>query len=183
MVAVSAQEGQRVRLWVRGILAVDGAPGVLQEAIHLSQAGRGRAIRPGEEGDRGGIGFVLEPAIHGPLIRGPGLLGPLAPLPDAVLVLRRERRSDPARQRCADAAQGGQRGRPVGRAPGLKVRMLRAERAELAQAASEGCLVRRALQPAQDLPEGTLGRLDAHQRAGQGPPPVASLLWAEAHLP
>ena len=129
------------------------------------------------------------------MIRGPGLLEPLAPLPDAVVVLRREYRPDPARQRCAKAAEGGQRGQPVGRAPRLKVRILWAEHAEPAQAAPEGrprLLQRprqharplcRVPQPAQDLPEGPLDRLDARQWAGHGLPRVAPLLRAEAHLP
>ena len=51
VVDVPTQEGHWVRLWVRRILAVDGAPGNLHEAIHLCHVGRGRAIRPVEESD------------------------------------------------------------------------------------------------------------------------------------
>ena len=83
----------------------------------------------------GGVELVLEPAVYGPLVRGPGLLEPLAPLPDAVLVLRAVRRPDFARQRRAEAAEGGQRGQLVGRASRLKARILRAERAESVQVA------------------------------------------------
>ena len=66
MVPISAEEGHWVRLWVRRIFAIYWAPGVVQEAIHLRQVGRGSAIRPGEEGDRRGVGFILQPAVHGP---------------------------------------------------------------------------------------------------------------------
>ena len=58
MVPISAEEGRGVRLGDRCILAVYQAPGILQE-IHLRQIGRGSAIRPGEEGDRRGVGLIL----------------------------------------------------------------------------------------------------------------------------
>ena len=59
MVPISAEEGRGVRLGVRRILAVYRALGVLQEAIHLRQIGRGGAIRPREEGDQRGVGLIL----------------------------------------------------------------------------------------------------------------------------
>ena len=68
MVAVPAEEGRRVRLWVRLIFAIYGAPGVLQEAIHLRQVGRGSTIRPREESDRRGVGLILQPTVNGPLV-------------------------------------------------------------------------------------------------------------------
>ena len=88
MVPISAEEGRGVWLGVRRILAVYQAPGVLQEAIHLHQIGRGSAIRPGEEGDRRGVGLILQPPVHCPLVGGPSLLQPRAPFAEAVLVLR-----------------------------------------------------------------------------------------------
>ena len=79
MVSVPAEKGRRIRLGVCRILAVYWPPGVLQEAIHFRQVGRGRAIRPREEGDRRGVGLVLEPPLHRSLVGGLGLLQPGAP--------------------------------------------------------------------------------------------------------
>ena len=59
MVPIPAEEGRRIWLGVRRILAVYRVPGVLQEAIHLHQVGRGSAIRAGEEGDWQGVGLIL----------------------------------------------------------------------------------------------------------------------------
>ena len=126
MVPISAEEGRWVRLWVRRIFAIYWAPSVLQEAIHLRQVGHGSAIRPGEEGDRQGVGFILQPPVHGPLVRGLGLLQPGAPLVDAVFVLRPERGPDLSRQRRAEAAERRQRGKPVVRAVELQARIFRA---------------------------------------------------------
>ena len=58
----------------------------------------------------GGVGLVLQPAVYGPLIRGSGLLEPGAPVPDAVLILRRERCPDLPRNRHVETAEGGHRG-------------------------------------------------------------------------
>ena len=81
--------GGRPRVWlgVRRILAIYRVPGVLQDAIHLHQIGRGIAIWLGERGERRGVGLILQQPVHCPLVRGPGLLRPGAPLVEAVFVL------------------------------------------------------------------------------------------------
>ena len=59
--------------------AVDGAPSILQEAVHHLQVRRGRAIQAGEEGGQGRKGLVLQAPVHAALICGPHLPQSLAP--------------------------------------------------------------------------------------------------------
>ena len=90
MVAVPAEEGRPGAALSPTRICDSGAPGFMKEAIHLRQVGRGCSIRLGEEGDRRGVGLILQPTVNGPLIRGPGFLQPGAPLTNAVFVLRPE---------------------------------------------------------------------------------------------
>ena len=80
------------------------------------------------------------------------------------------------------------------RAAQLQAGILRAQRAQLVQAAPKrrprllhpawcgAHAVRRLLEPAEDVPERALGRLDACQGVGERHPGVPALFWAEEQL-
>ena len=90
VVSVSLHEAVYLRLWLVSVLAVNGSPSTLQEGVHFRDVRCGRLVLPGEE-DHLGAGIALpQPPVDCALVSGPGVVEPLPPTLQPLMVLLAE---------------------------------------------------------------------------------------------